>query len=158
MGSTLHTSHKTRHLTCFENGIKGVFGNVLINDDFLKTMDYPSTNLQGTISSLYTIGAFVGSLSTIWTGDIFGRPRQIFLGAVILAIGATIQASSFSVAQMIVGRIVAGVGTGMNTATASIWQAETSTLTKRGQLIIIQMVCLSLAVAHSIRTRLTHHT
>lgn len=110
-------------------------------------MGNPSTNLQGTISSLYTIGAFVGSLSTMWTGDIFGRPRQILLGSIILAIGATIQASSFSVAQMIVGRIVAGVGTGMNTATASIWQAETSTLSKRGQLIIIQMVCLSFSLS-----------
>ncbi|OAA53638.1 General substrate transporter [Niveomyces insectorum RCEF 264] len=118
---------------------KGVFGNVLINDNFLDTMGNPSTNLQGTISSLYTIGAFVGSLSTIWSGDIIGRPRQILLGSIILAAGATIQASSFSIAQMIVGRIVAGVGTGMNTATASIWQAETSTLSKRGQLIIIQM-------------------
>lgn len=103
-------------------------------------MGHPSANVQGTMASLYTIGAFVGSLSTIWTGDILGRPRQIFVGSLIIAVGAIIQASSFSVGQMIVGRIVAGIGTGMNTATASIWQAETSKMSSRGKLIIVQMV------------------
>lgn len=37
-------------------------------------------------------------------------------GSVILAIGAALQASAFSIAHMIVGRIVAGIGNGMNTS------------------------------------------
>lgn len=59
---------------------------------------------------------------------------------------------------MMVGRIVAGLGTGMNTgkwytsiyfpnhilirkhvATAGVWQAETSKMKSRGKLVIIQM-------------------
>jgi MFS family permease len=40
---------------------------------------------------------------------------------------------------MLVGRIVAGCGTGMNTATAGVWQAETSKMRSRGKLIVIQM-------------------
>jgi MFS family permease len=40
---------------------------------------------------------------------------------------------------MMVGRIVAGSGTGMNTATAGVWQAETSRMNSRGKLIVIQM-------------------
>ena len=40
---------------------------------------------------------------------------------------------------MIVGRIIAGLGTGMNTATAGVWQAETSKMRSRGKLVIIQM-------------------
>jgi hypothetical protein len=40
---------------------------------------------------------------------------------------------------MMVGRIVAGLGTGMNTATAGVWQAETSKMSSRGKLVIIQM-------------------
>ena len=43
-----------------------------------------------------------------------------------MSIGAILQISSYSVAQMIVGRIVAGLGNGLNTATAPVWQAETS--------------------------------
>lgn len=118
---------------------QGVFGNVLVGDDFLRTMKHPSTAVQGTLTSVYNLGCFFGALSTIWTGDILGRPRVILLGSSVIAIGAIIQASSFSVAQMMVGRVVAGFGTGMNTATAGVWQAETSKMRSRGKLVIIQM-------------------
>lgn len=59
---------------------------------------------------------------------------------------------------MMVGRVVAGLGTGMNTATAGVsqtprinlakyggadalqvWQSETSKMGSRGKLVIIQM-------------------
>jgi MFS family permease len=89
--------------------------------------------------SIYNIGCFVGAMSTIITGDMLGRPRQIILGSTVIAIGAIIQTSSYTVAQMMVGRIVAGLGTGMNTATAGVWQAETSKMRSRGKLVIIQM-------------------
>jgi MFS family permease len=78
-------------------------------------------------------------MSTIWTGDIFGRPRQIIIGSTFIAVGAIIQTAAYSVAQMMVGRVVAGLGTGMNTATAGVWQAETSKMRSRGKLVIIQM-------------------
>jgi MFS family permease len=116
---------------------QGVFGNVLVGEDFLRTMNYPSTSVQGTLTSVYNLGCFFGALSTIWTGDRLGRPKTILLGSSVIALGAVIQTASFSVAQMMVGRVVAGVGTGMNTATAGVWQAETSKMRSRGKLVII---------------------
>ncbi|KAJ4336963.1 hypothetical protein N0V87_004982 [Didymella glomerata] len=95
--------------------------------------------MQGVMTSIYNIGCFIGAMSTIWTGDILGRPRQIILGSTIIGIGAIIQTCSWTVASMMVGRIVAGLGTGMNTATAGVWQAETSKMNSRGKLVIIQM-------------------
>ncbi|KAJ4347560.1 hypothetical protein N0V95_005297 [Ascochyta clinopodiicola] len=95
--------------------------------------------MQGVMTSIYNIGCFIGAMSTIWTGDMLGRPRQIILGSTIIGIGAIIQTCSWTVASMMVGRIVAGVGTGMNTATAGVWQAETSKMNSRGKLVIIQM-------------------
>ncbi|KAK0272889.1 hypothetical protein LTR35_012559 [Friedmanniomyces endolithicus] len=118
---------------------QGVFGNVIINQNFLDTFGNPSANMQGTMTSLYNIGCFFGAMSTLFTGDWLGRPRQIILGSTVIAIGAVIQTSSSTVAQMIVGRIIAGLGTGMNTATAGVWQAETSAMRSRGKLVIIQM-------------------
>ncbi|OAL63401.1 sugar transporter STL1 [Trichophyton rubrum] len=125
---------------------QGVFGNVLIGEDFLQTMGYPSTNLQGTMTSVYNIGCFVGAMSTVWTGDYFGRPRQIIVGSTIIAIGGIIQASAYGVPQMMVGRVVAGLGTGMNTSTAGVWQSETSKMSSRGKLVIIQMVFFTLCI------------
>ncbi|KAL1961290.1 hypothetical protein VTO42DRAFT_18 [Malbranchea cinnamomea] len=118
---------------------QGVFGNVIIGDNFLEVMNHPSTNMQGTMTSVYNIGCFVGAMSTVWTGDILGRPRQILVGSTIIAIGGIIQAASFGVPEMMVGRVVAGLGTGMNTATAGVWQSETSKMSSRGKLVIIQM-------------------
>lgn len=118
---------------------QGVFGNVLVSDNFLQTMGYPSTADQGTMTSVYNLGCFGGALSTLYTGDRLGRPRVLMLGSSIIALAAIIQASSFGAAQMYVGRVVAGLGTGMNTATAGVWQSETSKMRSRGKLIIIQM-------------------
>ncbi|KAF2262282.1 sugar transporter STL1, partial [Lojkania enalia] len=118
---------------------QGVFGNVIINENFLETFGHPSANMQGVMTSIYNIGCFIGAMSTIWTGDILGRPRQILIGSTVIAIGAIIQTASYGVPQMMVGRIVAGLGTGMNTATAGVWQAETSKMRSRGKLVIIQM-------------------
>ncbi|KAK8211458.1 hypothetical protein M8818_003111 [Zalaria obscura] len=118
---------------------QGVFGNVIINENFLDTFGHPSANMQGTMTSIYNIGCFIGAMSTVWTGDILGRPRVIMLGSTVIAVGAVIQTCSYGVAQMMVGRIVAGLGTGMNTATAGVWQAETSKMRSRGKLVIIQM-------------------
>ena len=58
-----------------------------------------------------------------------------------MSVGAILQIAAYSRAQMIVGRIVAGLGNGMNTATAPVWQAETSQATWRGKLIVIELIC-----------------
>ncbi|KAH8804373.1 general substrate transporter [Xylogone sp. PMI_703] len=118
---------------------QGVFGNVLVKEDFLRTVGNPSTSDQGTMTSVYNLGCFVGALSTLYTGDKLGRPRTIMLGSTIIALGAIIQASVYSAGQMYAGRVIAGLGTGMNTATAGVWQSETSKIRSRGKLIVIQM-------------------
>ena len=57
-----------------------------------------------------------------------------------MSIGAILQIAAYSTSQMIVGRIVAGIGNGLNTATAPVWQAETSQANWRGKLVIIEMI------------------
>ena len=57
-----------------------------------------------------------------------------------MTVGAILQISAYSVTQMIVGRIVAGIGNGINTATAPVWQSETSQLRWRGKLVVIEMI------------------
>jgi MFS family permease len=57
-----------------------------------------------------------------------------------MSIGAIIQIASFGVPEMIVGRIVAGIGNGINTSTAPVWQGETSKASWRGKLIVIEMI------------------
>lgn len=76
-----------------------------------------SASLQGTVVAIYEIGCFFGALFCMLLGERLGRRRCIMLGSVVLIIGAAVQASSFGIPQLIVGRIVAGLGNGMNTST-----------------------------------------
>lgn len=97
---------------------QGVFGNVLVNEDFLRTVGNPSATAQGTMTSVYNLGCFGGALSTLYTGDRLGRPRTLILGSVTIAIGAVVQAACMNAGMQYAGRVIAGCGTGMNTATA----------------------------------------
>lgn len=103
----------------------------------------------------YTLGCFFGAVATIWLGNMLGRKRTIFIGSVIMIIGAILQTASFGLPQLIVGRWITGFGngmcdihqdarwltnnnTGMNTSTVPTWQSETSKPHRRGQMVMIE--------------------
>ncbi|KAL2352977.1 general substrate transporter [Cryomyces antarcticus] len=117
---------------------QGVFGGVIVTPDFLNTLKLNNnTSLVGTVTALYDIGCFFGAIAAFGLGEPLGRKKTILLGTTIMSIGAILQISAFSVAQVIVGRIVAGIGNVINTATAPVWQEETSKAAWRGKLIFI---------------------
>jgi MFS family permease len=76
-----------------------------------------ASNVQGITVGGYTLGCFFGAVATIWLGNMLGRKRTIFVGSSIMVVGATLQASSFGLPQLIVGRLITGFGNGMNTST-----------------------------------------
>lgn len=122
---------------------QGVFGGVIVTQDFLRTLDLegPShTGTVGTVTALYDVGCFFGAVAAFSIGERLGRKKAILLGTTVMSIGAILQISAFSVAHMIVGRVVAGLGNGLNTATAPVWQAETSKAAWRGKLVVIEMI------------------
>jgi len=119
---------------------QGVFGGLLSNNAFLRTFGNPNATIQGQIVSTYDIGCIFGAISSIFFGDRLGRRRSIILGCCLVIIGGTIQTASYHLPQMIIGRIVAGLGTGMNTTAIPMWQSETSQAKDRGKLIVIQLV------------------
>lgn len=55
-----------------------------------------------------------------------------------MVIGAILQCSTFILAHFIVGRIVTGIGNGLNTSTVPTWQSECSQSHRRGQLVMIE--------------------
>ena len=69
--------------------------------------------------SAYNLGCFCGATLTIWIGNMLGRKKCIFTGSVIMTVGAALQATSFSSAQLIAARIITGIGNGINTSTVS---------------------------------------
>ncbi|KAJ5293623.1 Major facilitator superfamily domain general substrate transporter [Penicillium antarcticum] len=101
---------------------QGVFNGVVITQDFLETHNLvgPSkTKDLSTVTAIYDVRCFFGA---------------------VVAFSTILQTTSFSLPQMFVGRIILGVGKGINTATAPIWQTETSQLKWRGGLVILAMM------------------
>lgn len=97
-----------------------------------------ASNIQGITVGAYTLGCFFGAVATIWLGNMLGRKKTILIGSLIMIVGAVIQASSYSLAQLIPGRLICGFGNGMNTSTVPTWQAETSKSHRRGQMVMIE--------------------
>jgi MFS family permease len=58
------------------------------------------------IASSYTLAATVCSLAVMFIGMPLGRRGCILLGNLLVVIGGALQASAFSVAHMIAGRIL----------------------------------------------------
>ncbi|EXF83405.1 hypothetical protein CFIO01_13262 [Colletotrichum fioriniae PJ7] len=119
---------------------QGVFGGLLSNKPFLETFNNPSSTIQGQIVATYDIGCIMGTVVSMIFGDKLGRRKSILIGCVVLIVDGILQAASYSLAPMIAGRIVAGVGNGMNTIAIPIWQAETAAAHNRGKLIVLQLV------------------
>ena len=60
------------------------------------------------------------SADNCFLGNPLGRKKTILLGSSIMIIGAILQCSAFSLPQLIVGRIITGLGNGANTSTVSL--------------------------------------
>jgi sugar porter (SP) family MFS transporter len=112
------------------------------------------------VVALYTLGCFFGALSCIGFGDKLGRIRTMMLGAAVQTVGAIIQASSFSLGQLIVGRFVSGLGLGALSATAPNWQSECSKAEHRGSTVLVEgvFISLGLSIAAWVTFGLSHTT
>ncbi|KZS93480.1 general substrate transporter [Sistotremastrum niveocremeum HHB9708] len=124
----------------------GVISGCLIMDDFVKRFGTSNgsggfvldANRQSIITSLLSAGTFIGALGQAFTADRFGRKRSITLWSAIFTVGVVIQtASRHSIAQLSVGRFIAGLGVGAMSAIVPLYNGETAPKAIRGTLIVL---------------------
>ncbi|KAJ5082754.1 hypothetical protein N7532_011797 [Penicillium argentinense] len=113
---------------------QGVMGGLLTLNSFVATFPQIDTTkagemglsaaerstrstVQGITTASYNLGCFCGAIFCIWIGNYLGRRKTIFFGSIIMVVGASLQACAYSLPHLIVGRIVTGIGNGMNTST-----------------------------------------
>ncbi|RFU30784.1 hypothetical protein B7463_g5557, partial [Scytalidium lignicola] len=122
----------------YDQGVtSGIIG---ADNQFGHDFNSPDSKLQGTIVSIYDIRCAVGALFCFVFGERFGRKRVILAGGTTMIIGTIILASSQSLAQLLVGRIVTGIGNGFNSSTVPMYQSEMARGTNRGMLLSMQGV------------------
>ncbi|KAJ5413940.1 hypothetical protein N7509_000567 [Penicillium cosmopolitanum] len=121
----------------------GVIGGLLTADAFKETF-HLSSSMEGTVTALFVIGCLFGCLGTSFCNGRWGRLAIAQVGSGILSVGAILQASSYTTAQLIVGRIVAGVGLGLISSNLGVWQSELATREIRGMLMAVSLSFLIL--------------
>lgn len=97
--------------------------------------------------ALFTVGGIFGSLSCIYFGDRLGRRRVIAAAASIAIIGAVLMTTAFSLAQLIVARLVLGLGTGGYLATVPVWQSELSRASERGANVVADTIFIGSGIS-----------
>ncbi|KAL1597640.1 hypothetical protein SLS59_007338 [Nothophoma quercina] len=127
----------------YDNGLMGGLVNA---PAFQDTFDNPSANMIGTIVAIFEIGCFLGAMTTAFVGEKLGRRKCVGIGAIISIIGAILQATAFSRAHLIVGRVVSGVGLGFINSTVPVLQAEFSPKASRGMYVCAQLSTLNFGI------------
>ncbi|KAE8324061.1 L-Aspartase-like protein [Aspergillus sergii] len=108
--------------------------------------DQKSSNatIQGVVVATFTLGALIGCLSCSYTSNRFGRRIVILAGAILTVVGEVLEASSFQLAQLIIGRVILGAGVGMLSGTVPTWQSECSSSSNRGKHVVLDGLFISI--------------
>ena len=71
------------------------------------------------MAAIYDIGCFVGCIVAFLGAEKFGRKGSLMWGTWIMVVGTILQAAAFEEIQMIISRIISGIGNGINTC--AVW-------------------------------------
>ena len=118
--------------------------------------------IRGAVTACYELGCFFGALFSMFFGEWFGRSRIICMGCSVLIIGVLISVTTFrdswGLGQFVIGRVVTGIGNGLNTATIPVWQSECSGAHNRGFLVCFEgaMIAVGTFIAYWVDFGLYH--
>lgn len=129
----------------YDQGVmSGLITGVQFNDQFPATGgdSYHTTIVQGAVVSCYELGCFFGAIFALFRGDKFGRIPILLIGSIVIVIGTIISVTTekghWALGQFVIGRVITGIGNGMNTATIPVWQSELSRASHRGFLVTLE--------------------
>ncbi|PSN72001.1 general substrate transporter [Corynespora cassiicola Philippines] len=125
---------------------QGVFGGILQMPDWLEQFDHPDDTETGIIVSSYCLGALAGCILNVFIGDYFGRRRMIWIAMGFVIVGAVLQTSAYHLAHLIIGRIITGIGTGIDSSTVPMYQSELCEKEYRGRLVSWEVLFIGIGI------------
>lgn len=96
-----------------------------------------TTRMIGALNGVNSAGAIAGCMFQAWAADAWSRKVTIQIGSVVLIVGGALCGGAVDMAMFLVGRFVAGAGTGILACVVPIYQAEISTAETRGAMVAI---------------------
>jgi sugar porter (SP) family MFS transporter len=102
--------------------------------------------MEGIIVSTLLVGAVVGALSAGPFSDRFGRRPTALLAAVIFGLGALAVAFAPSVAFIVLGRFLLGLGVGLASMIVPLYIAEIAPAARRGALVSLNQLMITIGI------------
>ncbi|WP_040508790.1 sugar porter family MFS transporter [Gluconobacter morbifer] len=101
--------------------------------------------LEWVVSSMMA-GAAAGALTAGWLSRTLGRKHTLILGAAIFGIGTVGCALSWSVASMIVFRVIMGMAVGISAFTAPLYLSEIASENSRGAMVSTYQLMVTVGI------------
>jgi hypothetical protein len=119
---------------------------LLENPSFREQFGDPNDVITGITVASYCLGALFGCLISFMVGDMLGRRYMIWLAMGLIIVGASLQTSAHTLAHLIVGRIITGLGTGIDSSTVPMYQSELSKREWRGRLVSWEILFIGIGI------------
>ncbi|PLW07350.1 hypothetical protein PCANC_06994 [Puccinia coronata f. sp. avenae] len=94
-----------------------------------------TTSQDSLVTSILSVGTFVGALLAYPIGDRFGRRIGIMIACAIFSVGVALQTASSTIPLFAVGRVFAGLGVGVASCLVPMYQSECAPKWIRGGVV-----------------------
>ncbi|KAK7750182.1 hypothetical protein SLS62_007933 [Diatrype stigma] len=121
---------------------QGVMGVIVADARWIDLMKPANSWVTGAVVSLYDIGCLVGAMSIGVLADLHGRERTLSTACVVFVIGAVLQAASYSITAITLGRVILGYGVGACAGGVPLYVSEIAPAKLRGRIIGIEQMIL----------------
>ncbi|OAP56558.1 hypothetical protein AYL99_09737 [Fonsecaea erecta] len=121
---------------------QGVMGIIVADNRWMHLMKPANSWVTGAVVSLYDIGCFLGAMSIGYLADQCGRERTLSIASTVFCIGAVIQAASYDIPTITIGRVILGYGVGACAAGVPLYVSEIAPAGLRGRIIGIEQMIL----------------
>lgn len=123
---------------------QGVMGTIVADQRWIALMKPANSWVTGMVVSLYDVGCFIGAMSIGYLADQYGRERTLSRASIVFIAGAIIQAASYDIPTITIGRLILGYGVGACAAGVPLYVSEIAPAKLRGRIIDIEQMILCL--------------
>ncbi|KAH8167564.1 hypothetical protein CIB48_g721 [Xylaria polymorpha] len=129
----------------------GYISGVMGMPYFIKQIEGPdATSLSGSskglITSVLSLGTFVGALAAGDFADLVGRRTTVLGCCMVFLVGVILQVASAGLPLLVAGRVVAGLGVGGVSATLILYMSESAPRKVRGAIVSGYQFCITIGL------------
>jgi len=134
----------------------GIISGIIAMDNWLQTFGEatgdPTTpyaitsSQQSLVVSILSVGTFFGSLFGAPAADFLGRKWGMIFSCLVFSVGVAMQTASTALPLFIVGRVFAGLGVGLVSTLAPMYQSECSPKWIRGAVVALYQWAITIGI------------